>query len=165
MSPGVGPGKEIPVLVKVAKLETSLDVGGATVDLETGNITFDKETDEVVLIYGADIIAQGYNGMGTGSELRALLTRDTDEDELDFDDEDVMVAWHLAKSFVTSGMSLFGPNLLKWFPQPLVTSRPQVRFVASVATAVWSDGKVNCYVYYTTRKLDSEAMRILIGGD
>lgn len=162
---GVGRAQEIPVLTKVAKLEDSLDLGGSVIDLETGNITFDKETDEVVLIYGADIVPEGINGLGTGTEVRALLTRDQDETALDFDDEDVIVAWHFAKSFVTSGMAIPMPNFLKWFPQPLVTSRPQLRFIGSVGTAVWSNGKLNCYVYYSTRKLDNEAMRVLIGGD
>ncbi len=162
---GVGPGKEIPVLTKIAKLETSLDLGGSTPDVETGNITFDKETDEVVLIYGIDIIPQNLNGMGTGTEVDVIVTRDVDEATLDYDDEDVIAGWHFTKSFVTSGMVMPFPNLKKDYNQPLVTSRPQLRVIGETGVAVWATGKIQCYINYTTRKLDSEAMRILIGGD
>ncbi len=161
--PGVGPGQEIPVIVKVAKLEISLGTGSAGVD--TGNITFDKESDEVVLIYGADLHVRGGNGMGTGTELDVIVSRDPDEDAVDFDDEDTMIAWHAFKSFVTSGMMIQFPNQLKSFVQPLITSRPQLRVVTEISTATWTDGLTNVYIYYATRKLTSEAMRVLVGGD
>ncbi len=161
--PGVGPGQEIPVIVKVAKLETSLLTAGT--GTFSGNITFDKESDEVVLIYGADLHARGGNGMGTGTELSVIVSRDPDEATVDFDDEDTMIGWHLFKSFVTSGMAIVWPNLKKSFVQPLITSRPQLRVVAQITTATWSSGVTNVYIYYATRKLTSEAMRVLVGGD
>jgi hypothetical protein len=161
--PGVGPGQEIPVIVKVAKLETSLTTAGAGVT--SGNITFDKESDEVVLIYGADLHARGGNGLGTGTQLDVIVSRDPDEATVDYDDEDTMIAWAIFKSFVTSGMSILFVNQHKNFPQPLITSRPQLRVVAEITTATWANGKTNVYLYYTTRKLTSEAMRVLVGGD
>ncbi len=161
--PGVGPGQEIPVIVKVAKLEASLVTEGA--GTTTGNITFDKESDEVVLIYGAELHARGGNGMGTGTQLNVIVSRDPDEDSASYDDEDTMIAWHVFKSFVTSGMAIVFPNLKKNFPEPLITSRPQLRIVATIDTATWSNGRVNVFLYYATRKLTSEAMRVLVGGD
>lgn len=161
--PGVGPGAEIPVIVKVAKLEVSLATVAA--GIFAGNITFDKESDEVVLIFGADMHARGGNGMGTGTELDVIVSRDPDEATVDFDDEDTMIAWHAFKSFVTSGMAIVFPNHYKQFNQPLITSRPQLRVVAEISTATWADGLTNVYIYYATRKLTSEAMRVLVGGD
>lgn len=163
MAPRIGVAGGVPILLKVAKLETSLDVGGAVPDIEVGDINFDKQTDEVVLIYGADLHARGINGMGTGTELDVVLSRDSDQATVDFDDEDTMIAWHTAKSFVTSGMAIVFPNSQKIFNNPLITSRSSLRVVAEVSTAIWSNGLVNVYVYYTTRKLDLEARRVLIG--
>lgn len=144
-------------------MEESITIEGA--GITTGNITFDKDSDEVVLIYGADMHAVGGNGMGTGTELNVIVSRDPDELAADIDDEDTMIAWHAFKSFVTSGMAIVFPNHHKNFPQPLITSRPQLRIVAQVFTATWSNGLLNVYLYYTTRKLTSEAMRVLVGGD
>lgn len=163
MARPIGQAGAIPIILKVAKLETSLDLGGATPDIEVGDIQFDKATDEVVLIYAADIAPFGLNGLGTGSEVKVTVSRDRDQASPDFDDEDAMIAWHFAKSFVTSGMSISTPNFLKTFGAPLVTSRPQLRVCASVSTAVWSNGFINVYLYYTTRKMDAEVRRILIG--
>lgn len=162
---GVGKPQTIPSIVKVAKLESSLDMGGAVPDLETGNITFDKDSNEVVLIFGADLILQNLNGLGTGSEVDVLVSRDADAAALDFDDEDVIFAWHGTKSFVTDGMEIIFPNLIKNFSQPIITSRPSLRVVANNGVAIWTTGLLNVYIYYTTRVLDSEARRILIGGD
>lgn len=103
--------------------------------------------------------------MGTGTELSVIVSRDPDEDTVDIDDEDTMIAWHLSKSFVTSGMAINTVNQLKSFNQPLITSRPQLRVVAEITTATWSNGLTNVYIYYTTRKLTVEAMRVLVGGD
>lgn len=163
MSSKIGRAGGVPVLLKVAKLETSLDIGGAVPDTETGDINFDKETDEVVLIYAADLMIQNGNGMGTGTELDAIVSRDSDQAAIDFDDDDTMIGWHMFKSFVTSGMSVVAPNQMKVFPAPLITSRVSLRLVVTNRTAVWSTGLVNVYLYYTTRKLDLEARRVLIG--
>ncbi len=159
----VGPAQQIPVILKVAKLEVSIDITTAAV--RAANITFDKETDEVVMIYAADCHARGLNGMGTGTELNVIVSRDPDELAADYDDEDTMIAWHISKSFVTSGMTINTPNILKNFVNPLITSRPQLRVVTEITTATWSTGLLNVYIYYTTRKLDAEAMRVLVGGD
>ncbi len=159
---GVGVGREIPVLVKVAKLEDMKSVSAlATV---TADIEFDKEIDEVVLIYATELVFLNGNGLGTGTEFSAIITRDPDETALDMADEDVMESWHLFKSFVTSGMAIVTPNLKKNYPQPMITSRPKLRCVFQTTTATWSNGNANIYVWYTTRKLDAEARRILIGG-
>tara|TARA_Y100000310_G_scaffold319494_1_gene374861 strand:+ start:300 stop:788 length:489 start_codon:yes stop_codon:yes gene_type:complete len=159
---GIGAGKQIPVLTKVAKLETSLET--TTAGTDTGDITFDKEVDEVVLIYAMECVIQSGNGMGTGTQVYVTVSRDPDQDAIDFDDEDTMEAWHFWKSFVTSGMEIQCPNMKKDYNQPMITSRPQLRVVAKVDTASWSTGKTNVYIWYTTRKLDAEARRILIGG-
>ncbi len=111
-----------------------------------------------------ELVIDHGNGMGTGTEVTVLATRDPDQSTIDLADEDVLEAWHIFKSFVTSGMAIPTPNLKKDYVQPIITSRPQLRIVAEVRTATWSDGEVNVYVWYTTRKLDEEARRILIGG-
>ncbi len=160
---GVGAGREIPVLTKVAKMESSMTAEGAGTTT-TANISFDKEVDEVVLIYAMEAVWQHGNGLGTGTEVTVIVSRDPDEDEVDVDDEDTMESWHWFKSFVTSGMAIVAPNLKKNYPQPMITSRPTLRVVAEVTTATWSNGKINIYIWYTTRKLDAEARRILIGG-
>lgn len=161
-SKGVGAGREIPVLVKVAKLETMLDVSAT--GTVVGDISFDKEVDEVVLIYAMELVFTNGNGLGTGTELDVIVSRDPDQAVVDFADEDTMEAWHISKSFVTSGMAIIVPNLKKNFPQPMITSRPQLRVAMETTTATWSDGEANIYIWYTTRKLDAEARRILIGG-
>lgn len=163
MARPVGQAGAIPVILKVAKLEISLDLGDAVPDIEVGDILFDKETSEVVLIYAADCVPFNLNGLGTGSEVKCIVSRDKDQASPDFDDEDTMIQWHFAKSFVTSGMSIAMPNQVKTFGAPLVTSRPQLRVCASVSTAVWSNGFLNVYLYYTTRKMDVETRRILVG--
>lgn len=163
MAKAIGPAGSIPIILKVAKLESSLDLGDAVPDTEFGDIQFDKATDEVVLIYAADILPFGLNGLGTGTEVKVTVTRDRDQQTPDFDEEDAMIGWHFAKSFTTSGMVITTPNHLKTFGAPLVTSRPQLRVCASVTTAIWSDGFMNVYLYYTTRRMDAEARRILIG--
>lgn len=159
----VGVAGGIPIILKVAKLETSLDLGDAVPDNEFADIQFDKATDEIVLIYAADLQPFGLNGLGTGTEVTITVSRDRDQETADLDDEDSMIAWHFAKSFVTSGMSIATPNFVKTFGAPLVTSRPSLRVCGQAATAVWSNGVCNVYLYYTTRKMDAEARRILIG--
>lgn len=157
----IGPAGGIPVLLKVAKLVNSLTTASAGVD--TGDITLDKRTDEVALIYAADLAIQNGNGLGTGTEVEVMISRRPDADAMVPSDADTMIWWHFFKSFVTSGMQIEHLNFLKTFPHPLVTSRPTLRVVAEVATTTWTGGLTNVYVYYTTRELDAEARRILIG--
>lgn len=163
MAKGVGVAGGIPVLLKVAALEAPLILGEAVPDTEFGDIQFDKATDEVVIIYAADCVPNNLNGMGTGSEVNLIISRDKDQQTLDYGDEDNLFVWHFAKSFVTNGMSITMPNLLKTLPAPVVTSRPQIRVIGEVRTAVWTTGRLQCLIYYTTRKLDDEARRVLIG--
>ncbi len=153
----------MPVLLKVAQLEAPLDLAGATPDIEFADITFDKATDEVVLIYAADLIPRNMNGLGTGSEVFAAISRDNDQEDMDWGDEDNLFLWHFTKSFVTSGMAIPTPNLMKALPHPVVTSRPQIRVIGENRVAVWTTGQLQVLIYYTTRKLDAEAQRVLIG--
>ncbi len=120
--------------------------------------------DEVVLIYAMELIITNGNGLGTGTENNTIVSRDPDVADVDESDEDVLEHWHLFKSFVTSGMEIAFPNLKKNYPQPVITSRPFLRVVSQSLTATWSDANVNVYIWYTTRKMDAEARRILIGG-
>lgn len=164
MVKALGPAGSVPVILKVAKLETVLDLSASPPTTDFGDIQFDKETDEIVLVYAADLMVNNLNGLGTGSEVTVVVSRDRDQQVVDPSDEDTMIYWHIVKSFVTNGMSIVAPNQMKSFgSQPLVTSRPQLRIVGVVTTAQWSSGRANVYLYYTTRRMDAEARRILIG--
>lgn len=101
--------------------------------------------------------------MGTGTEVDVMVSRRPDQATIDPDAADTMLWWHFFKSFVTSGMAVYDGHFFKSFTNPIVTSRPSVRVVAEVATATWTAGLTNVYLYYSTRQLDAEARRILIG--
>lgn len=159
---GVGSGSQIPVILKVAKLSTTMALTTAATAFD--DITFDKEIDEVVLIYAVDMIPFNLNGLGTGSEVSAILTRDNDQETIDFDDDDTLFAWEGVKSFVTSGMQIEFYNLMKTLQHPVITSQPTLRVVGRIETATWTSGGIQMYVYYSTRALDAEARRVLIGG-
>lgn len=161
MGKGIGQAGGVPILLKVAKLADSLltTVGGQYFD----DITLDKQTDEVALIYAADLVIANGNGLGTGTEIEVMVSRRPDVVAVDMDAADTMIYWHFWKSFVTSGMEIATPNFLKNFVNPLVTSRPTLRVVVQAGTATWANGETNVYIYYTTRTLDAEARRVLIG--
>jgi len=161
---GIGKAGGVDVLLKVAKLGDELDMGGG-VGTEYNQITFDKETDEVVLIYAADILYDHLNGLGTGTEVNTAVSLDDDQITVEMNDDATIFYWNLVKSFVTSGMQILAPHQLKSFSYPLITSKPQVTVVSEVTTSTWANGALNVYLFYTTRKLDAEARRVLIGTD